>query len=231
MTPLEILFQNDSFVAVHKPSGLLVHPSRIAAGTRESCMGLLRDQLGQWVYPIHRLDRSASGVLLFGLSPEAASVAARAFREKSVTKTYYAIVRGWIENPGIIDKPLSKEKGGDLLPAVSEYRPVARAEIPVLTGKHATSRYSLVRVTTRTGRLHQIRRHLVSISHPIIGDTVYGDGRHNRIFRERFASHRLLLMAQALDVPGVPSIQAPWPREVSSLLKDLFGDALGRDTR
>lgn len=221
---MEILFQNENYVAVHKPSGLLVHPSRQAAGVSESCMGQLRDQLGRWVYPIHRLDRAASGVLLFGLSSESANEAASAFREKRVRKTYYALVRGWVPEQGVIEKPLRKKEGGVALPAVSEFVCVARAELPFASSRHSTSRYSLARVTTQTGRLHQIRRHLVSIAHPIIGDTVYGEGRHNRYFRENYASCRLLLMAQELEIPSLFKIMAPWPGEILDLFAKLGWD-------
>lgn len=205
-TKLTILFQDSHLVAIHKPSGLLVHRSRIAAGETRSAMTELRDQLGQWVYPVHRLDRSASGVLIFGLSSESASGLARQFREHAVRKTYLAAVRGWPEEEGTVDKPLRSslqykqgDTEADLAPAVSHYRVLCKAEIPVATGRYATSRIALVRVSTDTGRRHQVRKHLSSISHPILGDTVYGDGRYNRLLRERFGAHRLMLLGESIE--------------------------------
>ena len=191
-------------VAIHKPSGLLVHRSRIAAAESRSAMTELRDQIGQWVYPVHRLDRSASGVLIFALSPESASRLAEQFRQHQVRKTYLAVVRGWPEEQGTVDKALRADDESEYVPAVSHYRVLSRSEIPVATGRYPTSRLALVRVSTDTGRMHQVRKHLHSISHPILGDSIHGDGRYNRFLREHFGVNRLMLLGETveLDHPG-----------------------------
>lgn len=222
---IAILCRDEHFVAVHKPSGLLVHPTRMAQA-RGSCLQFLRDQLGQWVYPIHRLDRAASGVLLFGLNPEAAAAFSELFRARQITKTYYAVVRGWVEDAGTCDKPLKKDAKSPANAAVTHYEPVARVELPVTVGRYATARYSLVRVQPETGRFHQIRKHFSSMSHHLIGDTVYGDGKHNRLFRERYGIHRLLLAARAVEFrhpfSGLPwRVEADWPAEYRKLFSEF----------
>lgn len=192
---LPVLFRDAHYIAVAKPSGLLVHRTALA-GSREAALQQLRDQLGRRVYPVHRLDRATSGVLVFGLSPEAASRLAEAVRGHRVAKRYLAVVRGWTEPSGRIDYPLRPAEGGEPRAAHSGYRRLATVELPVAVSRYSTSRYALLAVCPLTGRRHQIRRHLASIAHPVVGDTTHGDGRHNRMFRERFGLYRLALHAQ-----------------------------------
>ncbi len=204
---LEILYQDTRLIAVNKPAGMLVHRTNIDAQATEFCVQVLRKQIGQRVYPCHRLDKPTSGILLFALDPEALSAVGRAFSEKTIRKGYSAIVRGWTANSGLIEKPLAYQAdggitrgGGAAQPAVTEYRLCQRYQLAEPTGRFSTSRYSRVDLFPKTGRQHQLRRHLKHISHPVIGDTRYGDGRHNRLFRERFNSHRLLLHATDLEM-------------------------------
>jgi tRNA pseudouridine65 synthase len=199
MRGLRILFQDESIVVVDKPAGFHVHPPedpRFSISPEVNCMALLRDQLGgRYVYPVHRLDRATSGVLVFGLSSEAASQLSRQFAEREVLKTYVAVVRGWPNAKFFtIDSPLDGKE------ALTHVEVLARLEVPVSIGPHLTSRYALIRVHPHTGRMHQIRRHLARQSHPLIGDTVYGDGKHNRYFRERFSSQMLYLKAAQLQL-------------------------------
>lgn len=225
---LRVLFQDSNFVAVDKPSGLLVHRSAMARGETVSALALLRDQLGQWVYPVHRLDRATSGVLLFALSSEAARALSESFRNNTVQKTYFAVVRGHTDLSGEIDRPLRKNplnKNSPYLESRTSYERVATADVPVAVGKHATARYSIIRVRPLSGRLHQIRRHLCTVSHPLVGDTVYGDGRHNRFFREKFGLQRLLLCAARLEFSHPLSgervgIRAP---SVDGFFQDIAG--------
>lgn len=202
MEPLEILYQHAQVVAVHKPAGLLVHRSPIDRRETRFAVQLLRDQLGRQVYPLHRLDKPTSGILLFALSPEAARPLARAFACGEVHKSYLAVVRGFAAEAGVIDYPLRplQERGGILpplavRPAITAYRRLATVELPIATGRYASSRYSLILAQPKTGRRHQLRRHFKHIFHPIVGDTRYGDGRHNRLFREQLDCEGLLLTA------------------------------------
>jgi tRNA pseudouridine65 synthase len=151
-------------------------------------------------FPVHRLDRPTSGVLLFALSNEAASVLAQKFQNEEVEKTYYAVVRGWLPSgPQTFEQELrkvtrAKKYDGEYQRAVTDYEVAESYELPFSThADHPTSRYSLVRVHPKTGRWHQIRRHFAMASHPLVGDTVYGAGVHNRLFREKLGAHRLFL--------------------------------------
>lgn len=230
-TRLDILFRDEHYLAVNKPSGLLVHRSDLDRHETEFALQLARDQVGQHVYPVHRLDRPTSGVLLFGLSPEAARRAAGAFAAAAVEKTYLAVVRGRAADEAVIDYPLRElteryAGNGDAAvdgyqEAVTSLQRLAVAELPFPSGKFATSRYSLLQIKPRTGRRHQIRRHLKHLFHPIIGDTTYGDGRHNRLFREQLGCTRLLLHAAEL------SFCHPWCGELVQISAPLDEDFLG----
>lgn len=205
---LEILYQDENLVAINKPSGLLVHKSMIDKHEIYFAMKMLRDQIDQWVYPVHRLDKPTSGVLLFALNKETARLMSEQFQEHIIEKTYLAVVRGYPDESGIIeyalsvkldkiaDKDSSEEK--EAQEACTEYERLAIVELPHAIGRYETIRYSLVKLLPKTGRKHQLRRHMKHISHHILGDTKYGRGEHNKFIREKFDCHRLLLHAQSL---------------------------------
>lgn len=193
---IEILYRDDDLVAVHKPAGLLVHRNA-HAGREPFLLQTLRDLLGTRLYPVHRLDRPTSGLMIMALSPGAAAVLARQFAAQEVRKTYLAVVRGFTDEEGVIDSPLKSESGAEAL-ARTEFTRLGLAELPHPVGPHPTARYSLVRVEPRTGRTHQIRRHFAHIRHPLVGDVLRGDGRQNRFFREHFGIRRLLLASVEL---------------------------------
>lgn len=205
---LDIIYQDEYLVAVNKPAGMLVHRSWLDKHETQFVMQTLRDQIGQHVFPLHRLDRPTSGVLIFALSSEIAAKVMPMFAMHQMEKTYYAVVRGWLENAAILDYPLTQEldkiadkfasKQKEPQEAITEYRPIAKTEVPFSTGTFPTSRYTLIEMKPKTGRKHQLRRHMHHLSHPIIGDTTHGDGKHNRLFREHFDAHRLLLHAAEL---------------------------------
>ncbi len=195
---LEILYQDDHLVAINKPHDLLVHRSSIARDVEVFALQLLRDQLNQHVWPVHRLDRKTSGVLLFALNEQALRDVSKLFAENKVAKTYLAIVRGYSPDANEINYPLKKENG-KLQEAITHYRTLQRAELPVAFGKHATSRYSLVEVKPETGRMHQIRKHFAHIFHPIIGDRPHGCNKQNKHFKEHWHMTSMLLHAQELS--------------------------------
>ncbi|MCW8907551.1 MAG: pseudouridine synthase [Sedimenticola sp.] len=196
MSELQLIYRDRHYVAVDKPAGMLVHRTRISED-RRFVLQTLRDQLGCRVYPVHRLDRPTSGVLLFALSSEAARRLVDRFQQRRVEKRYLAVVRGYLDECGRVDYPLLSE-GGVRQPAVTGYRRRATVELPLPVGRYATARYSLVELWPETGRMHQIRRHMKHLFHPVVGDTTHGEGRHNRLFREQFGVQRLLLMATGL---------------------------------
>jgi tRNA pseudouridine65 synthase len=190
MPDIEILYRDASLVAVNKPSGLAVH--RGWADDDAFAMTLVRDALGQWVYPVHRLDRGASGVLLFALSPEAARIVCGQFERHEVEKRYVALVRGAPPETITVDHPLRPENSDVPQAAITDVRRLQQL-----------GRYAWVEARPRSGRLHQIRRHLKHLSCPIIGDVKYGKGEHNRLFREHYALHRLALHAASLSLRSV----------------------------
>lgn len=208
---LAILYQDSHLVAVHKPAGMLVHRTSIDRHETRIAMPLLRDQIGQHVYPAHRLDKPTSGILLFSLDPDTASRVGEAFAEHRVRKDYLAIVRGWPPLGGIIDYPLHprdpnsksrKRRNRQAEPAMTLYHRLDTTTVPVsVDGRYLHTRYALVRLRPVTGRRHQLRRHLKTRSHPIIGDANYGKGIHNRFFAETYGVHRLLLCAVRLALP------------------------------
>ncbi|SJZ74812.1 tRNA pseudouridine65 synthase [Oceanospirillum multiglobuliferum] len=232
---LPILYQDADLVVVNKPSGLLVHRSPIDRHETRFALQLVRDQIGQRVYPVHRLDKPTSGVLIFALSPAIARALTEQFTAHQIEKTYLAVVRGFAPESGIIDHPLVEEPDkmmpGRKAPteaqsALSHYRCLAQAELAVCIEKYPVSRFSLVEVQPKTGRRHQIRRHLKHINHPIIGDAKHGRGRYNRYFKEQLATDRLLLAATRVcfqhPVTGQAlSIQAPLDCCMTQLLQRL----------
>ena len=208
---LAILYQDEYIVVINKPHGLLTHKSKIARDVVGSAMENLRDQLGQWVYPIHRLDRPTSGLLVFALSSEVAQQMHCHLAEGAWNKMYHAVVRGYSVPHTYIDHPLRKryDRMSDgkiqnpnlIQSAQTHVQTLAQIELPIPVGAYATTRYSLVRAIPVTGRRHQIRRHLAHITHPIVGDTTYGRTEHNRFFKQHFQSHRLLLAATHISFP------------------------------
>jgi tRNA pseudouridine65 synthase len=203
---LSILYSDDAIVVVNKPSGLLVHRSPIDRHETRFAVQMLRDQLGRRVYPVHRLDKGTSGALAFALDRETARSLATAFASHEVVKTYLAIVRGWPAETGEIDHPLaavqdeyapSPDTGAKASRTL--FRRLETVELPHRVDRYPTARYSLLELRPDTGRRHQLRRHLAHVSHPIIGDSTYGKGRHNRLFAQLFGVQRLLLACVRLE--------------------------------
>ncbi len=194
---LEILFEDEDFVAINKPHGLLVHKSSIAADTSEFALQLLRDQIGKKVYPAHRLDRKTAGVLLFSLNKEMDSAIQTAFSQNLIKKEYLAVLRGHTDPEGTIDYPLKKENG-TIQEALTHYQTLATTEIDLPFGKFPTSRYSLVLAKPETGRMHQLRRHFAHIFHPIIGDRPHGCNKQNKLWKDTFQHDTMLLHAKSL---------------------------------
>ena len=161
-------------------------------------MQLLRDQIGQKVYPIHRLDRKTSGVLLFGLNQEITPLLNKLFADRTIEKTYQAIVRGYFPESLHLDYPLTNEQG-KVQEAVTRFKLLSTSEIDVPFGEHMTSRYSLIKIKPETGRMHQIRKHCKHLRHPIIGDRPYGCNKQNKLFKERWNLTKMMLHAWRLE--------------------------------
>ncbi|TBW57942.1 pseudouridylate synthase [Marinobacter halodurans] len=207
--PLSLIYEDDELLAVHKPAGLLVHRSPIDRHETEFALQYARDlNGGRHVYPVHRLDRPTSGLLLFAKDPGVARLLGAQMMAHEVQKSYLAIVRGWPQERGTIDHPLREEATDRRLKgqvavvqeAVTDFVRLGVAEIPYEVEGYPTSRYALMALYPRTGRRHQLRRHMKHISHPIIGDANHGRGRHNRFFTRHFGEARLFLASVGMSL-------------------------------
>jgi tRNA pseudouridine65 synthase len=218
MSGLDILYRDGALLAVNKPSGLLVHRGWGKADA--VLVDLVRDALGGGTaHPAHRLDRGTSGVVLFALDAEAARILGAAFESGAVEKRYLALVRGEAPEAAVVDHPIPRDEDGPRVPAVTEIRRLAVAFAEPRT-------LSLVAARPRTGRLHQVRRHLKHLGHPIIGDANYGKGALNREIALRYGLHRLALHAASIALPHPRSgerieIAAPLPRDLAEPLRAM----------
>jgi tRNA pseudouridine65 synthase len=235
---LPILYRDDWLVVVDKPAGLLVHRSPVDARETRFAVQMLRDQLGRYVYPVHRLDKGTSGALAFALDPATARDLSEAFAGTAVGKCYLALVRGWPEERGEIDHALRPVED-DVLPATgrppqsarTEYERLETFEIPHRVDRYPSSRYALLRLRPQTGRRHQLRRHLAHLSHPIVGDSTYGKGAHNRLFARLYGVRRLMLACVRLELPHPVTqqrlhVDAPLAEEFAAVLRALGSGAL-----
>ena len=230
---LDILYLDDYLAIVNKPPGWLVHRTPLDKGETRFVLQTLRDQIGQHVWPVHRLDKGTSGVLVFALSAEVAHTLGQRFESgEGLAKTYRAIVRGWPEAQGLIDHPLKRMPDDmrseriEAQDAQTRYQTLRRDELPVVQGAFTTLRWAEVALQPLTGRRHQLRRHMKHIAHPIIGDATHGKGPLNRAVADLIGLQRLWLHAQRLQLLHPVSgqqlcIDAPLPTEWA--LWDGFG--------
>jgi tRNA pseudouridine65 synthase len=212
---LDILYRDDYLAAVAKPPGLLVHRTALDRGETRFALQMLRDQLGQPVWPVHRLDKGTSGVLLFALDASTASRLGQAFESgPGPRKTYVAMVRGWPADDGLIDHPLKRmpddmrSERMQVQEAQTRYRTLTRGELPLAQGQFANTRVAQIELQPLTGRRHQLRRHMKHIAHPIVGDATHGKGPLNRAVAELIGLQRLWLHAWQLELEHPASGQA-----------------------
>ncbi len=207
---VEEIYRDDYLVAINKPSGLLVHRSPIDRHETRFALQLVRNQVGRHLFPVHRLDKPTSGVLVFALSPAIARQLSAQFAAGTVDKRYLGVARGYCPEKGCIDYPLrvqldriaDRDRTQQQPPqsAVTHYQRLATVELPVAVDRYPQTRYSLVSLRPETGRKHQLRRHMKHIGHPLIGDAKHGKGIHNRFFRAEYDCHRLLLACIGLAI-------------------------------
>ena len=202
--PLTVCFQDDALVVVDKPCGMLVHRSGIDARETTFLLQTLRNQLNQSLFPVHRLDKATSGLVIFALSSDVAKTLSKAFEHGGITKTYEAFVRGHTPQSLRIDHALRDEvdskgrkiKNGTEREAMTELRTLTSWTVPEPVDRYPEARYSHVQLQPITGRYRQLRRHAKHISHPILGDVRYGKGTHNRFIEEHLGIRRLWLHAK-----------------------------------
>jgi tRNA pseudouridine65 synthase len=197
---IDIIYEDDYMIVVNKPNNFLIHESHYARNIREvTLLEFLEQQLGYPVYPAHRLDRKTSGIILLLKDKQYVSQFQELFTSNTMHKTYYAIVRGFSLNTGTIDSPVKNDDTGVYKDALTKYESVANIQLDISVHPYDNSRYSLVKLMPETGRMHQLRKHLNKISHPIVGDYKYGDRFHNRMFETEFNCIYMFLHAYQLD--------------------------------
>lgn len=220
-----ILYTDEHLVVVDKPAGVPVHRSRLVSADETYLIDAVRERVPGPLHLIHRLDRATSGVLLIGRNSEVAGTLGRQFMERDVEKTYLAVCRGWPEETGEIDYPLpGVRENSDRKHALTRWHRLHTIEVPIAINRYPQQRYSLVEVSPETGRYRQIRRHFAHLRHPLIGDTSHGRTEHNRLFKQYYSTHRLLLHAWRLSfshpIEGHRmTIEAPLDAEFSALLE------------
>ncbi|WP_049620761.1 pseudouridine synthase [Frateuria defendens] len=229
---IEILHQDDALLAVNKPAGVPVHRSKLVGRAEAYLIDLLREQVGGPLHLAHRLDQPTSGVLLVARDAAIAGALGEQFMGRAVSKQYLAVVRGWPEPAeGLIDYPLpGSRETGPRREARTRYRRLATVEVPIPLGRYPQQRYALMLAEPETGRFRQIRKHFAHIHHPIVGDSQHGRGDHNRLYKQHFGCHRMLLHAWRLNlrhpVSGAPlHLEAPLDAPFRALL-ERFGWAL-----
>jgi tRNA pseudouridine65 synthase len=196
-----ILYQDEFIIAVNKPNNMLVHHSTMANNMmdEENLIQLLQRLYHHKYFPIHRLDRKTSGIILMAKKKEFVSAFQELFITNKIQKTYFGIVRGFTPASLIINSDVKGRDSNVHKSAVTELITLKTIEIAVPITPYQTSRYSLVKLKPKTGRLHQLRIHLNKISHPLIGDPKYGDRFHNRMFFREFDCSNLFLHAGKIE--------------------------------
>ena len=198
---IDILFEDEYCIIVNKPNNILVHHSYYARNiTEDSLLQLLRKQFDNSnFYPVHRLDRKTSGLLLLTKKKEYISKFQNLFITNQIQKTYYALVRGFCEPKGIIDTPVKNPDTGIYKDALTIYKRISQIELSIPVVPYSSSRYSILELQPKTGRMHQLRKHMNKIAHPIIGDHKYGNRHHNQMFESEFGLDYLFLHAYLLE--------------------------------
>jgi tRNA pseudouridine65 synthase len=212
---LPILYSDPYFTVINKPCGMLVHRTSIAEDDDPVALQVLRDQLGRMVYPVHRLDRPTSGVVLFGHDPEITRALQEELARPDGHKQYTALIRGWMPEPVISTREVKNDRG-TLKAAETRFVPLEQFELPISTDRYPTARFSIVEAYPTTGRWHQIRQHLAQLRHYIINDRVHGDGKQNRLFTEQLDIREMFLHAHRFEITHPItaeklSIEAPFP--------------------
>lgn len=235
LEPGDVLYRDGELLGINKPVGVPVHGSRIFEDAPETLLAMVRKLEGRLSHVIHRLDRPVSGAMLFTGNRELLSELGQSFESRTVRKRYLAVTRGWTKPCGVISHPLlppkdERKASSVAREAVTRYERIARVELPFPVHPYATSRYCLLGLYPETGRRHQLRRHMKHISHHLVGDTTYGRGEHNRLFREKLGCQRLLLHAWSLELRHPKDnrqvrIQAPLDSAFTRVIKTFEWEA------
>lgn len=216
--PSLLIYEDDDLIVINKPYGYFVHKSSLDATSDQILMYPVRDYANCRVYPVHRLDRKTSGVLIFTKNRDALVAMNRLFEQRNTQKTYLSICRGFMPADGVIDYPLVND-AGKVQEAITRFSVVQQAEIDLPSHKFPTSRYSLVEFYPETGRMHQIRKHAAHIFHPIIADRPHGCNKQNRMLLEKLDIQCMTLHACSLEL-NTQEAHKKW--QFFAPLPDLF---------
>ena len=198
---IPIIYQDEYILCVAKPNNMLVHHAHHSRNMSDekSLLQLLDEQVGGKFYPIHRLDRKTSGIILLAKETKYVSKFQDLFTANEITKTYYGVVRGFSPETKIIDSPVKGRDANVHKEALTHLKTLAQVTLDVPVKPYDSSRYSLVELLPKTGRMHQLRVHTNKISHPLIGDAKYGDKNHDVMFDENFGWKNMFLHAGKLE--------------------------------
>jgi len=198
---LEIIFEDEYCITVNKPNNVLVHHAHHSRNVAEekSLLQLLQAQVGIKLYPIHRLDRKTSGIILLAKETRFVAKFQELFTKNTIQKIYYGIVRGHTPETKIIDSPVKGRDGKVHKEALTHLKTLEKVILDIPVKPYDSSRYSLVEMKPKTGRMHQLRVHMNKISHPLIGDTKYGDKNHDMMFDKNFGCKNMFLHAGSLE--------------------------------
>ena len=197
---VQIIYQDEYCLVVSKPNNVLVHHAHHSRNKSDeaSLLQLLESQLGQRFYPIHRLDRKTSGILLLATKTEYVSRFQELFTSHNIQKTYYGIVRGFSPASKVIDSPVKGRDADVYKEAETHLRTLEKITLDIPVKPYDSSRYSLIQLSPKTGRLHQLRIHMNKISYPLINDAKYGDKNHDLMYEQEFGWKNLFLHAGSL---------------------------------
>ncbi|WP_119394282.1 pseudouridine synthase [Salinibius halmophilus] len=217
--PVEILFEDQHYLIANKPAGLFVHPSPMDPKVTDT----LITRLGKGLRAVNRLDRPTTGPVVLAKSAEAARDMQAIWHLPSTEKVYDCFARGWMMDKLCLDYPLKYARddaefdrlNSPVQAAQTSFVPLAHISLPISVGQFPEARYSRIECRLHTGRKHQIRRHLKHLLHPIVGDTRYGEGRHNRLFRDNFHWQDLALRCKRL------TFEHPYSQERVDIVVDL----------
>jgi tRNA pseudouridine65 synthase len=228
MSHLHIIFEDDFLICVHKPNNMLVHHAQHSRNVSDetSLLQLILDKKGMKVYPIHRLDRKTSGIILLAKETQFVSKFQELFTDHKIQKTYFGVVRGFSPDSKKIDSPVKGRDANVHKEALTDLKTIDRITLNIPVKPYDSSRYSLVELSPKTGRMHQLRVHSNKISHPLIGDTKYGDKNHDTMFAENFGWKNLFLHAGKLEflhpfTSEILALRAPFPTDWIALFTEF----------
>ena len=225
---LQIIFEDDHLICVHKPNNMLVHHARHSRNVSDevSLLQLIEEEKDLKVYPIHRLDRKTSGIILLAKETQFVSKFQDLFTADEIQKTYYGVVRGFSPETKVIDSPVKGRDANVHKEALTHLKTLEQVLLDIPVKPYDSSRYSLVELLPKTGRMHQLRVHSNKISHPLIGDTKYGDKNHDMMFDENFGWKNMFLHAGKLEfkhpfTSEELTLKAPFPKDWIALFEEF----------